>query len=116
MARQGHSFLTADPIRVVRLPPSDGEEPPLDENGEQQEVEPNGKEVGEIVMRGNIVMKGYYRNPEATEEAFKGGWFHTGDLAVRFEDGTFAIADRAKGAYPFFFFVLQALHLQQMLT
>jgi acyl-CoA synthetase (AMP-forming)/AMP-acid ligase II len=43
-------------------------------------------------------MKGYYRNPEATKEAFKGGFFHTGDLGVRFEDGTFAIADRAKGA------------------
>ena len=64
--------------------------------GTVQEVAWDGKEVGEICMRGNIVMKGYYRDRAATREAFSGGWFHSGDLAVRFADGTFAIQDRAK--------------------
>ncbi|GAA6004491.1 hypothetical protein JCM10207_000751 [Rhodosporidiobolus poonsookiae] len=88
MARQGFSFLTADDIRVVRPEPNF--------RGEYNEVTPNGEEIGEIVMRGNIVMKGYYRNPEATKAAFAGGFFHTGDLGVRFPDGRFAIADRQK--------------------
>jgi fatty-acyl-CoA synthase len=51
---------------------------------------------GEIGMRGNCVMKGYYRNPEATEAAFAGGWFHSGDLAVQHPDGHIQIVDRAK--------------------
>jgi fatty-acyl-CoA synthase len=51
---------------------------------------------GEIVMRGNSVMKGYLKNPEATEEAFKGGYFHSGDIAVKHPDGHLQIADRAK--------------------
>lgn len=96
MARQGFSFLTADDIRVVRLTP-EGSEPPIDpETGDLQEVLPNGQEVGEIVFRGNIIMKGYWKKEEATREAFAGGWFHSGDLGVRYPDGTFAIADRAK--------------------
>ncbi|PWJ19284.1 AMP-binding protein [Jannaschia seohaensis] len=51
---------------------------------------------GEIAMRGNAVMKGYYRNPEATAEAFRGGWFRSGDIAVKHADGYVQIADRAK--------------------
>jgi fatty-acyl-CoA synthase len=52
--------------------------------------------LGEVFMRGNIVMKGYLRNPRATEAAFAGGWFHTGDLAVRHPDGYIEIKDRSK--------------------
>ena len=56
----------------------------------------DGQVQGEIMMRGNGVMKGYYKNPEATSESFRGGWFHTGDLAVQHEDAYLQIADRAK--------------------
>ena len=56
----------------------------------------DGKTVGEIMFRGNIVMKGYFKNPDATDEAFAGGWFHSGDLAVMQEDGYFKIQDRSK--------------------
>jgi len=56
----------------------------------------DGKSVGEIFMRGNNVMKGYLKNPAATEEAFAGGWFHTGDLAVCHPDGYIEIKDRSK--------------------
>ena len=56
----------------------------------------DGASLGEILHRGNGVMKGYYRNPEATAQAFKGGWFHSGDLAFRHEDGWIKIADRSK--------------------
>jgi fatty-acyl-CoA synthase len=52
--------------------------------------------IGEIFMRGNVVMKGYLKNPKATEEAFAGGWFHTGDLGVTHEDGYIEIRDRSK--------------------
>jgi len=47
----------------------------------------DGKTMGEIMIRGNIVMKGYYKDKEATEKAMKGGWFHSGDLAVTHPDG-----------------------------
>ncbi len=56
----------------------------------------DGKTIGEIMHRGNIVMKGYLKNPQATEKAFAGGWFHSGDLAVWHEDGYVEIKDRSK--------------------
>ncbi|WP_312415264.1 acyl-CoA synthetase [Comamonas sp.] len=56
----------------------------------------DGQTMGEIMLRGNIAMKGYLKNPEATQEAFRGGWFHTGDLAVQDPDGYIKIKDRSK--------------------
>ena len=82
LARQGVRHLTAGRARVV------------DETG--ADVVADGQMMGEIVLAGNTVMAGYYRNPEATEEAFRGGVFHTGDLAVLHPDGQIDIRDRAK--------------------
>jgi fatty-acyl-CoA synthase len=59
-------------------------------------VPADGETMGEIFFRGNIVMKGYLKNPKATEEAFAGGWFHSGDLAVMHPDGYVEIKDRSK--------------------
>jgi fatty-acyl-CoA synthase len=59
-------------------------------------VAPDGAAMGEVFMRGNIVMKGYLKNPKATAEAFAGGWFHTGDLGVTHPDGYIEIKDRSK--------------------
>jgi fatty-acyl-CoA synthase len=56
----------------------------------------DGETMGEIMFRGNIVMKGYLKNAQATQEAFAGGWFHTGDLAVQYPDGYLKIKDRSK--------------------
>jgi fatty-acyl-CoA synthase len=56
----------------------------------------DGKTIGEVVMRGNVVMLGYYKDPEATEKAFRGGWFHSGDLAVMHPDNYIQIMDRQK--------------------
>ena len=61
-----------------------------------QPVAADGETMGEVLMRGNIVMKGYLKNPKATEEAFAGGWFHSGDLAVMHPDGYVEIKDRSK--------------------
>ncbi len=59
-------------------------------------VPADGQTMGEIFFRGNLVMKGYLKNPQATADAFAGGWFHTGDLAVRHPDGYIKIRDRSK--------------------
>ena len=59
-------------------------------------VAPGGATMGEVLMRGNIVMKGYLKNPRATEEAFAGGWFHSGDLGVMHPDGYIELKDRSK--------------------
>ncbi|MDP2019385.1 MAG: acyl-CoA synthetase [Hydrogenophaga sp.] len=61
-----------------------------------QPVPQDGETMGEIMFRGNITMKGYLKNPKTTQEAFAGGWFHSGDLAVQFPDGYFKIKDRSK--------------------
>ncbi|MDZ4400662.1 acyl-CoA synthetase [Hydrogenophaga sp.] len=59
-------------------------------------VPQDGETMGEIMFKGNIAMKGYLKNPKATTEAFQGGWFHSGDLAVQYPDGYFKIKDRSK--------------------
>ena len=61
-----------------------------------QPVPADGETMGEIMFRGNITMKGYLKNPAATKEAFKDGWFHSGDLAVMYPDGYLKIKDRSK--------------------
>jgi 3-(methylthio)propionyl---CoA ligase len=82
-ARQGVNYpvldglMVADPVSLAPVPA-------------------DGASMGEIFMRGNIVMKGYLKNPNATEEAFAGGWFHTGDLGVRHPDGYIELKDRSK--------------------
>ena len=59
-------------------------------------VPADGKTMGEVFMRGNIVMKGYLKNPATTDAAFAGGWFHTGDLGVMHPDGYVELKDRSK--------------------
>jgi fatty-acyl-CoA synthase len=59
-------------------------------------VPPDGATMGEVCMRGNVVMKGYFDNPEATEAAFRGGWFHSGDVGVMHPDGWIELRDRKK--------------------
>jgi fatty-acyl-CoA synthase len=83
MARQGvnmfmvHDYMVADTHTMEPVPK-------------------DGQTIGEIMLRGNTTMKGYLKNPAATEEAFAGGWLHTGDLAVWHEDGYMQVKDRAK--------------------
>jgi fatty-acyl-CoA synthase len=81
-ARQGQGNLTSDLVRVV--------------DEAMNDVPRDGMTMGEVVMRGNIVMKGYFAQPEATEEAFRGGWFHSGDLGVWHADGYIELRDRKK--------------------
>ena len=66
----------------------------VDEDG--REVPHDGQTLGEIVVRGNVVMEGYYNDPEATAAAMRGGWFHSGDAAVVHPDGYVEIRDRFK--------------------
>ncbi len=82
MARQGVSFIIADPVRVV--------------DGDMADVPRDGETIGEVLMRGNNVMRGYFSDPEATDAAFHGGWFHSGDLGVLHGDGYVQLRDRAK--------------------
>lgn len=88
VARQGHAFTTSFPLRVVRPTSAPGEE--------LVDVPRDGHTVGEIAVRGNIVMHGYFQDPEATARAFDGGYFHSGDLAVWYPDGSVQIQDRMK--------------------
>ena len=66
----------------------------VDEN--MNDVIKDGEHMGEVVMRGNMVMSGYFNDKEATDKAFTGGWFHSGDLAVWHSDGYIELQDRAK--------------------
>jgi fatty-acyl-CoA synthase len=61
-----------------------------------EDVPADGETMGEVMFRGNIVMKGYLKNPDATREAFEGGWFHSGDLGVMHPDGYVQLKDRSK--------------------
>src|SRR3546814_12760860 len=82
MARQGVNYLTLE-AAVVMDPET------------MTPVPQDGAALGEIMLRGNTVMKGYLKNPAATAEAFRGGWFHTGDLAVCHPAGYIAVKDRS---------------------
>ena len=82
-ARQGVPFMVyGSGLRVV------------DDN--MRDIPRDGETMGEVVMRGDAVMKGYYNDPDATAEAFRGGWFHSGDLAVWHPDGYIELQDRSK--------------------
>ncbi|MDN5724250.1 MAG: AMP-binding protein, partial [Corynebacterium sp.] len=90
-ARQGLAIVTSEEVRVVEQ---------VDRHADPDtvlvDVPADGETMGEVVMRGNLVMKEYFHNPDATAEAFIGGWFHSGDLAVQHPDGYIQILDRAK--------------------
>jgi fatty-acyl-CoA synthase len=81
-ARQGVGMVCADDVRVV--------------DPEMNDVPADGTTMGEVVMHGNNVMLGYHDDPAATEKAFEGGWFHSGDLGVLHPDGYIELRDRAK--------------------
>lgn len=80
-AKAGYSFIGSD-VRVFT------------ETGE--EVQHNGRVIGEVAVRGNGVMEGYWNNPEGTAEVIRDGWYFTGDMAVVDEEGNIEIADRKK--------------------
>jgi fatty-acyl-CoA synthase len=82
-ARQGVGHVTSDFVRVV-------------DPETMRDVPSDGDTMGEVVMRGNIVMKGYFDDPAATADVFRGGWFHSGDLGVMHPDGYIELRDRAK--------------------
>jgi fatty-acyl-CoA synthase len=82
LARQGVGMIQAQRLRVV--------------DQEMADVPADGETMGEIVMQGNNVMTGYFDDPGATDEAFRGGWFHSGDLGVMHPDGYVQLLDRAK--------------------
>ncbi|MCI0548751.1 MAG: acyl--CoA ligase family protein [Candidatus Rokubacteria bacterium] len=81
-ARQGQGYALFDLVRVV--------------DGEMRDVPRDGQTLGEVCMLGNNVAKGYFEQPEATAEAFRGGWFHSGDIAVWHPDGYIELRDRKK--------------------
>jgi len=81
-ARQGQGYAVFDLARVV--------------DDEMADVRQDGQTLGEVVMRGNNVMKGYFEQPDATTEAFRGGWFHSGDIGVWHPDGYIELRDRKK--------------------
>jgi fatty-acyl-CoA synthase len=82
LARQGQAYPSADLVRVV--------------DEDMHDVPRDGKTMGEVVMRGNNVMSGYFADETATGRAFRGGWFHSGDLAVWHPDGNIELRDRGK--------------------
>ena len=82
LSRQGVGMIVTDGIRVV--------------DEQMRDVPRDGETLGEVVMRGNNVMNGYFADPEATADAFRGGWFHSGDLGVWHPDGYLELRDRAK--------------------
>ncbi len=82
LGRQGVHNIVADPIRVV--------------DEQMRDVPADGETMGEVVMRGNNVMKGYLNDPDATATAFAGGWFHSGDIGVMHPDGYVELRDRKK--------------------
>ena len=82
-ARQGVPYIPLEDLAVKD--PATMEDVPAD-----------GTALGEVMFRGNVVMKGYLKNPKATDEAFAGGWFHSGDLGVTHPDGYVQLKDRAK--------------------
>jgi acyl-CoA synthetase (AMP-forming)/AMP-acid ligase II len=82
LARQGQAYISSDLVRVV--------------DEDMTDVARDGETIGEVVMRGNLVMVGYFDDPTATAMAFRGGWFHSGDLAVWHPDGNVELRDRGK--------------------
>jgi len=82
LARQGQAYVSADLVRVV--------------DDEMRDVPQDGETMGEVIMRGNILMSGYLDDEAATTTAFRGGWFHSGDLAVWHPDGNIELRDRGK--------------------
>jgi fatty-acyl-CoA synthase len=82
LARQGQAYPSADLVRVV--------------DGEMADIPQDAETMGEVVMRGNNVMSGYFADAAATEKAFRGGWFHSGDLAAWHPDGNIELRDRSK--------------------
>src|SRR5215813_11648712 len=81
-ARQGQGYVVFDLVRVV--------------DEQMRDVTMDAETLGEVVMRGNNVMKGYFEQPDATADAFRGGWFHSGDIAVWHPDGYIELRDRKK--------------------
>ena len=82
-ARQGVVYSVQENMKII-------------DTETNQEVPKDGISLGEVLVKGNITMKGYFKNKKATDEAFDGGWFHTGDLGVWYEDGYIQLKDRSK--------------------
>jgi acyl-CoA synthetase (AMP-forming)/AMP-acid ligase II len=82
LARQGQAYPSADLVRVVEE--------------DMRDIPQDAKAMGEVVMRGNNVMSGYFADKAATDKAFRGGWFHSGDLAAWHPDGNIELRDRSK--------------------